>query len=93
MVFGERHLRHVLRSYMSYYNGTRTHLSLNKDAPCHAPPRQLDALSGTDPGRTASSIYPDLICDKDTLPGILLGSYCAHRVYRKRRDDWCSLQR
>jgi hypothetical protein len=32
---GGRHLRHVLLSYMSYYNGngTRTHLSLNKDAP------------------------------------------------------------
>jgi transposase InsO family protein len=33
VVFGERHLRHVLLSHMSYYNGTRTHLSLNKDAP------------------------------------------------------------
>ena len=33
VVFGERHLRHVLFSYMSYYNGTRTHLSLIKDAP------------------------------------------------------------
>jgi transposase InsO family protein len=33
VVFGERHLRHVLLSYMSYYNSTRTHLSLNKDAP------------------------------------------------------------
>ena len=33
VVFGERHLRHVLLSYMTYYNGTRTHLSLNKDAP------------------------------------------------------------
>ena len=32
-VFGERYLRHVLLSYMSYYNGTRTHLSLNKDVP------------------------------------------------------------
>ena len=29
MVFGERHLRHVLLSYKDY----RTHLSLNKDAP------------------------------------------------------------
>ena len=29
----ERHLRHVLRSYARYYNGTRTHLSLAKDAP------------------------------------------------------------
>ena len=33
VVFGERHLRPVLLSYMSYYSGTRTHLSLNKDAP------------------------------------------------------------
>jgi hypothetical protein len=33
VVFGERHLRHVLLSYKDYYNGTRTHLSLNKDAP------------------------------------------------------------
>ena len=32
-VFGERHLRHVLQSYMNYYNETRTHLSLDKDAP------------------------------------------------------------
>ena len=33
VVFGERHLRHVLQSYMNYYNETRTHLSLDKDAP------------------------------------------------------------
>jgi transposase InsO family protein len=33
IVFGERHLRHVLRSYAKYYNSTRTHLSLAKDAP------------------------------------------------------------
>ena len=30
---GERHLRHVLQSYLKYYNETRTHLSLDKDAP------------------------------------------------------------
>jgi transposase InsO family protein len=33
VVFGERHLRHVLQSYANYYNQARTHLSLNKDAP------------------------------------------------------------
>ena len=33
VVFGERHLRHLLRSYQAYYNVTRTHLSLDKDAP------------------------------------------------------------
>ena len=33
IVFGEWHLRHVLLSYMNYYNETRTHLSLEKGAP------------------------------------------------------------
>jgi putative transposase len=33
VVLGERHLRQVLSSYVGYYNGTRTHLSLDKDAP------------------------------------------------------------
>ena len=33
VMFGERHLRHVLLLYMEYYNNARTHLSLNKDAP------------------------------------------------------------
>ncbi len=33
IVLGERHLRHVLQSYMNYYNEVRTHLSLEKDAP------------------------------------------------------------
>jgi hypothetical protein len=32
-VFGERHLRHLLNSYQKYYNESRTHLSLHKDAP------------------------------------------------------------
>ncbi|WP_334407820.1 integrase core domain-containing protein [Bradyrhizobium sp. AZCC 2289] len=33
IIVGERHLRHVLLSYMKCYNKARTHLSLNKDAP------------------------------------------------------------
>jgi transposase InsO family protein len=33
VVFGERHLRHMLLLYMEYYNDARTHLSLTKDAP------------------------------------------------------------
>src|SRR3954447_12149324 len=33
IVFGEQHLRRLLRSYQQYYNGTRTHLSLAKDSP------------------------------------------------------------
>jgi hypothetical protein len=30
---GPHHLRHLLLCYMKYYNGARTHLSLEKDAP------------------------------------------------------------
>src|SRR6516164_8629689 len=33
VVFGERHLRHLLNCYQKYYNEARTHLSLHKDAP------------------------------------------------------------
>ena len=33
IVFGEAHLRRILISYSDYYNGVRTHRSLNKDAP------------------------------------------------------------
>jgi hypothetical protein len=33
VIFGERHLRHLLLLYMDYYDGGRTHLSLNQDAP------------------------------------------------------------
>ena len=41
IVSGERHLRHVLRSYARYYNGVRTHLSLGKDSPL---PRDVQAV-------------------------------------------------
>jgi transposase InsO family protein len=41
VVLGEQHPRHVLLSYMSYYNETRTHLSLHKDAPV---PRAVQAV-------------------------------------------------
>jgi hypothetical protein len=33
VVVAEQHLRHILISYMEYYNAARTHLSLRKDAP------------------------------------------------------------
>jgi Integrase core domain len=41
VVFSERHLRHLLRSYATYYNATRTHLSVNKNAPS---PRTVHAV-------------------------------------------------
>lgn len=35
IVIGEQQLREILSKYMDYYNRTRTHLSLTKDAPEH----------------------------------------------------------
>ncbi len=33
IVFNENHLRRILRDYLTYYHGFRTHLSLDKDSP------------------------------------------------------------
>jgi transposase InsO family protein len=37
VIFGEAHLRQVLKAYAAYYNNIRTHLSLGKDAPLIRP--------------------------------------------------------
>ena len=45
VIFGEAHLRRILAAYTGYYNGVRTHLSLDKDAPIHRPIRRLGQLA------------------------------------------------
>jgi hypothetical protein len=42
IVLGEQHLRRVLSGYIAYYHGSRTHLSLAKDAPT---PRRVQGVS------------------------------------------------
>jgi transposase InsO family protein len=37
IILGETHLRRILHAYADYYNGVRTHRSLNKDAPISRP--------------------------------------------------------
>jgi len=44
VVFGERHLRHLLLSYVNYYNTVRTHLSLAKDAPARRPVHRVGRI-------------------------------------------------
>jgi transposase InsO family protein len=44
IVFGEQHLRRVLRSYALYYNDIRTHRSLNKDAPLSRPVQRVGRI-------------------------------------------------
>ena len=52
LIFGAQHLRRILTAYSRYYNETRTHLSLDKDAPLgrgvqrHGPIVAVPVLSG-----------------------------------------------
>jgi transposase InsO family protein len=45
IVLGEAHLRRTLRSYACYYNGIRTHRSLNKDAPISRPVQRTGVIN------------------------------------------------
>src|SRR5256712_5687290 len=44
VVLGEMHLRRVLKSYARYYNETRTHRSLDKDAPISRPVQRAGSI-------------------------------------------------
>jgi transposase InsO family protein len=45
VILGEAHLRRILKSYAEYYNGVRTHRSLNKDAPVSRPIQRSGAIT------------------------------------------------
>jgi len=65
VVLGERHLRHLLLSYMKNYNETHTHHAIEQGRADLARCRGGWAHSlSTDLGRIASSLQPDLICDR-----------------------------
>jgi transposase InsO family protein len=44
IVLGEAHLRRILKSYARYYNETRTHLALDKDAPVSRPAQRTGVV-------------------------------------------------
>ena len=44
IVFGEAHLRRILKSYADYYNSVRTHRSLHKDAPISRPVQRIGII-------------------------------------------------
>ncbi|MGB5182814.1 MAG: integrase core domain-containing protein [Xanthobacteraceae bacterium] len=45
VVLGEAHLRRILESYARYYNGIRTHRSLDKDAPTFRPIQRIGNIA------------------------------------------------
>jgi transposase InsO family protein len=44
IVLGEAHLRRILKSYARYYNETRTHWALGKDAPVSRPVQRIGVV-------------------------------------------------
>src|SRR5256886_8600020 len=79
VVLGEAHLRRVLNSYAGYYNESRIHRSLSKDAPF---PRAIERLRrhhiATCPRRSSSPILQNLI-------------FGTHNGARGARGSSCSL--
>src|SRR2546423_1720592 len=45
IVFGEAHLRRIVGAFAAYYNESRTHRSLDKDAPFHRAIQRLGAIT------------------------------------------------
>jgi transposase InsO family protein len=45
IVFGEAHLRRILGKYAAYYNESRIHRSLDKDAPFHRAIARLGVIT------------------------------------------------
>jgi hypothetical protein len=45
IVFGEAHLRRILSKYAVYYNDSRIHRALNKDAPFHRAIERVGAIT------------------------------------------------
>ena len=44
VVLGETHLRRILGEYAAYYNESRTHRSLSKDAPVSRPVQRIGSI-------------------------------------------------
>src|SRR5215468_11266868 len=45
VVLGDRHLRHLLANYPTYYNRVRTHLALDRDTPLHRPAQTVGRIA------------------------------------------------
>src|SRR5665811_505121 len=72
IVFGEAHLRRILRGYAAYYNVSRTHRSLNKDAPLH---RAIERL-----GAVISRPVLGGVCTENLNPDVVMMKSAEYRV-------------
>src|SRR2546429_5381756 len=61
IVLGEAHLRRILGKCAAYYNESRIHRSLNKDAPFHRPIERVGAITS----RLSSAVFITNITESD----------------------------
>jgi Integrase core domain len=76
IVFGEAHLRRILGRYAAYYNESRIHRSLDKDAPFHRAIERFGVITAC-PRRPSSPILQNLI-------------FGTHNVSRRKGAPECS---
>ena len=72
VVFGERHLRHILLSYMEYYNGVDTSRFEQRCAGIAGSSSCRPYSPETISRRTPPSLCSDLIFDRDSQKASLL---------------------
>jgi transposase InsO family protein len=58
LIFGEEHLRRILNLYSFYYNETRTHLGLRKDAPLRRAVQRTAIIVAAGAGRALADRRP-----------------------------------
>src|SRR5882762_2807637 len=81
IVFGEAHLRRILRGYAAYYNVSRTHRSLNKDAPLYRAIERLGAVVSR-PVVCTENLNPNVLMMKSAQDSVR--TYDAGSLYRPR---------
>jgi len=78
MVLGEAHLRRVLVEFTAYYNGSRIHHSLGKDAPFHRPIERVGSI-------TARSIFGGLHHQYCRVESAYRMRFSAHTSFEKEQ--------
>jgi hypothetical protein len=93
IVLNETGLRRILKSYFDYYERTRTHLSLDKDAPISRPAQRPEIGRIVDPGRwIASSLRANRRLMGTRFPAQPSIAFPACVPKRGQRTDSCGSQ-
>jgi hypothetical protein len=86
LIFGERHLRRILALYSSYYDQTRTHLALGKDAPLRRAVQGSGAIIAT-PILSIATVETER--ETRLVPRLVLSSLEPFALAATHEGAWC----